>query len=49
MRGLETLLQLLSADRDSYFLPAVKIQDQPRFRWRGLLIDIGRHYEPPKC
>jgi hexosaminidase len=48
MRGLETLLQLLSADRDSYFLPAVKIQDQPRFRWRGLLIDIGRHYEPPE-
>ena len=48
MRGLETLLQLLSADRESYFFPAVKIQDQPRFRWRGLLIDIGRHYEPPE-
>jgi hexosaminidase len=48
LRGLETLLQLLAADRDGYFLPAVKIQDQPRFRWRGLLIDIGRHYEPPE-
>jgi hexosaminidase len=48
MRGLETVLQLLSSDRDTYFLPAVKIQDQPRFRWRGLLIDIGRHYEPPE-
>jgi hexosaminidase len=48
MRGLESLLQLLASDRDAYFFPAVKIQDQPRFRWRGLLIDIGRHYEPPE-
>jgi hexosaminidase len=46
LRGLETLLQLLSTHRDGYFFPAVRIQDQPRFRWRGLLIDIGRHYEP---
>ncbi|HZJ43783.1 MAG TPA: family 20 glycosylhydrolase, partial [Pyrinomonadaceae bacterium] len=48
IRGLETVLQLLSSDRDGYFLPVVAIQDQPRFRWRGLLIDIGRHYEPPE-
>ena len=47
MRGLETLLQLVSSDRDGYFLPIVTVQDQPRFRWRGLMIDIGRHYEPP--
>jgi hexosaminidase len=46
LRGLETFLQLLESDREGYFLPAVQIQDQPRFRWRGLLIDIGRHYEP---
>lgn len=46
LRGLETLLQLLRADRDGYYLPAVSIQDQPRFPWRGLLIDIGRHFEP---
>jgi hexosaminidase len=48
LRGLETLLQLLSADRDGYFFPAVRIQDQPLFRWRGLLIDVGRHYQPPE-
>ena len=48
LRGLETVLQLLSSDQNGYFFPAVKIQDQPRFRWRGLLIDIGRHYEPPE-
>jgi hexosaminidase len=46
LRGLETFLQLLQADRDGYYLPAIKIQDQPRFPWRGLLIDVGRHYEP---
>jgi hexosaminidase len=47
LRGLETFLQLLESDRTGYYLPAVRIEDQPRFRWRGLLIDIGRHYEPP--
>lgn len=46
LRGLETFLQLLESDRDGYFIPAVRIQDRPRFPWRGLLIDIGRHYEP---
>jgi hexosaminidase len=48
LRGLETFLQLLESDRAGYYLPAVRIEDKPRFRWRGLLIDIGRHYEPPE-
>lgn len=46
MRGLETFLQLLDSDRDGYFIPAIQIQDKPRFPWRGLLIDVGRHYQP---
>src|SRR6266513_131411 len=46
LRGLETLRQLVESDRDGYYLPAIKIQDQPRFPWRGLLIDVGRHFEP---
>jgi hexosaminidase len=46
LRGLETFLQLLQGDRDGYYLPGIRIQDQPRFAWRGLLIDVGRHYEP---
>ena len=45
LRGLETVLQLLDSDRRGYFLPGVKIQDQPRFPWRGLLIDVARHFE----
>src|ERR1043165_4475814 len=35
IRGLETVLQLLNSDRRGFFLPGVKIQDQPRFPWRG--------------
>src|SRR6266852_6431544 len=46
LRGLETFLQLLQGDRDGYYLSGIKIQDQRRFPWRGLLIDVGRHYEP---
>jgi len=46
LRGLETFLQLLGGDKDGYFIPAVSIQDQPRFPWRGLMIDIGRHWQP---
>lgn len=46
IRGLETVLQLLDTDRMGYFLSGGQIQDQPRFPWRGLLIDIGRHFEP---
>jgi len=48
LRGLETFLQLLDADREGFYVPAVRIQDRPRFRWRGLLIDIARHYQPPE-
>lgn len=46
MRGLETMLQLLAADEKGYYLPAVKIVDAPRFPWRGLLIDVCRHFLP---
>lgn len=46
LRGLETLLQLVDGDREGYYLPSVRIQDQPRFPWRGLLIDVARHYQP---
>src|SRR5436305_3954712 len=46
LRGLETFLQLLEGDHSGYYIPAVSIQDRPRFPWRGLLIDSGRHLEP---
>jgi hexosaminidase len=46
LRGLETLLQLLSADEKGYYFPCVAIADKPRFPWRGLMIDVGRHFQP---
>jgi hexosaminidase len=46
LRGLETFLQLLEGDSQGFYIPAVNIQDKPRFPWRGLLIDVGRHFEP---
>ncbi|MCX6573170.1 MAG: family 20 glycosylhydrolase [Candidatus Aminicenantes bacterium] len=46
LRGLETLLQLLSADEKGYYFPSVAISDKPRFAWRGLMIDVGRHFQP---
>jgi hexosaminidase len=47
MRGLATLVQLVQPDGNhGYFLPAVNIEDTPRFRWRGLMIDCSRHFVP---
>lgn len=46
LRGLETLLQLLQRDADGWFVPNVSIHDQPRFPWRGLMIDVCRHWQP---
>ncbi len=48
LRGLETFLQLLDVDESGYYFPSVSIKDTPRFPWRGLLIDVGRHFMPVK-
>jgi hexosaminidase len=42
--GAQTLRQLVIADRASRSVANVEIQDAPRFRWRGLLVDLGRHF-----
>ncbi len=46
LHGLETFLQLLEGDDRGFFLPGVVIDDRPRFPWRGLMIDIARHWQP---
>jgi hexosaminidase len=46
LHGLETLLQLVDMDSESFYFPAVSIQDRPRFPWRGLMIDACRHWQP---
>lgn len=45
-RGLETLLQLVNAKGKNVHIPNLSIQDQPRFPWRGLMIDVCRHWMP---
>jgi hexosaminidase len=44
MHGLQTFLQLVSITADGFAASAVSIQDQPRFPWRGLMIDVSRHF-----
>jgi len=46
LRGLETLLQLLRHDSKGFSLPVVSVKDRPRFPWRGLMIDVCRHWQP---
>lgn len=46
LRGIQTLLQLVSYDEKGYFFPGVTIKDSPRFVWRGLMIDVARHFQP---
>ena len=46
MRGLQTFLQLVQTTADGFAAPAIAIQDNPRFPWRGLMIDVGRHFIP---
>lgn len=46
LHGLQTFLQLVQVSPNGFVAPAVTIKDQPRFAWRGLLIDVGRHFIP---
>ena len=50
--GVETMRQLLPAEIESasvlkdktWTMPAVSIADEPRFGWRGLMLDVSRHF-----
>ena len=46
LRALATLEQLPITEKKQRYLPEVDIVDQPRFAWRGLLIDAARHFMP---
>lgn len=46
LRGLETFLQLVQPAPQGFAAPAVHIEDRPRFPWRGLMIDVSRHFIP---
>ena len=51
--ALETLRQLLSKEFESttpvktdWAVPAVTITDAPQYAWRGLMLDVSRHFFP---
>ena len=46
MHGLETFYQLITNGDDGWAAPGVAIDDHPRFAWRGLHIDVSRHFMP---
>jgi hexosaminidase len=48
IRGLSTFVQLIQRETSSEqsYIPLVNIVDQPRFPWRGLMLDVSRHWMP---
>lgn len=52
--GLQTLLQLLPPEVESpkfvqkmnWVVPFIKVKDEPRFKWRGMHLDVCRHFVP---
>lgn len=46
LHGLETFLQLVKASPEGFAAPALRIDDAPRFPWRGTMIDVSRHFIP---
>ncbi|MEY4852290.1 MAG: hypothetical protein RIS99_685 [Bacteroidota bacterium] len=43
--GLQTILQMIPLE-GMKSIPACRIEDQPRFAWRGMHLDVGRHFFP---
>lgn len=44
MHGLQTFLQMERITQQGFSVPAASVDDQPRFPWRGLMIDASRHF-----
>src|SRR5208283_4641696 len=46
LHGLETFLQLVAPGASGFEVPAMHIEDRPRFPWRGFMLDCSRHWMP---
>lgn len=44
--GLQSLLQLIEQKDGALYIPNVSIEDKPEFGYRGLMIDVSRHFFP---
>ncbi len=45
--GIQSLIQLFSvSDNKTVEIPAITINDAPRFQWRGMHLDVSRHFMP---
>lgn len=42
--GLQTLLQLINKNEGRIEVPVIEIADTPRFAYRGLMLDVSRHF-----
>ncbi|WP_438353646.1 family 20 glycosylhydrolase [Microbacterium sp. CJ88] len=42
----QTLGQLITRDGDGWMIPAVTLEDAPRFAYRGVMLDVARHFHP---
>jgi len=46
LRALATFAQLIAPGPEGFRAPAMHIEDHPRFAWRGLMMDVSRHFMP---
>ena len=47
--GLQTLLQLIQHTKENgYSIPCLEMSDEPRYPWRGMHLDVSRHFFPTK-
>ncbi|QIG41080.1 family 20 glycosylhydrolase [Microbacterium sp. 4R-513] len=44
--GVQTLGQLLTREGEGWLFPAVVVEDAPRFAYRGVMLDVARHFQP---
>ncbi|MBB2148071.1 beta-N-acetylhexosaminidase [Pedobacter gandavensis] len=44
--GIQTLIQLLDPTEKTVQIPFVLIKDEPRFQYRGMHLDVTRHFFP---